>query len=190
MNSALERRFLFLLGSTRRDGNTERLARLAAQSLSPQSAARWVHVSELALPAFDDLRHAAHGAYSMPEGDAKVLLDDTLWATDLVFASPTYWYNLPASIKLYLDHWSGWLRVPGVDFKQRMAGKSMWVITVNADEPGEDSGGSAPLVKSLELSADYLHMNFAGTLIGHANRPGEIVRDAEALRLAATFFNA
>jgi hypothetical protein len=31
-------------------------------------------------------------------------------------------------------------------------------------------------------------MTYAGTLIGHANRPGEIVDDADAMRAAASFF--
>ena len=124
----------------------------------------------------------------MPEGDALTLLDATLWATDLVFAAPTYWYNLPAPMKLCLDHWSGWLRVPGLDFKAKQAGKGLWVITVNSDEPGEDSS-SAPLVKSFELTADYMKMRFCGALVGHANRPGELAQDAAALTAAAHFFD-
>ena len=76
------------------------------------------------LPLFEDIRHGpGNGAYEMPNGAAKVLLDATLAASDLVFVAPVYWYALQTAAKLYLDHWSGWMRVPGVDFKARMAAK-------------------------------------------------------------------
>jgi multimeric flavodoxin WrbA len=179
---------LFLLGSTRRDGNTEQLARLAATSLPPEATQQWLRLDEHPLPPFVDVRHDG-GRYEQPQGHARTMLEATLAATDLVFAAPTYWYSLPAAAKLYLDHFSGWMRVPGVDFKARMAGRTLWVITVNSDDPGAD-GSSAPLVESLRMTAEYLSMRLGGVLIGHANKPGEIEANTDALATARTFFSA
>jgi multimeric flavodoxin WrbA len=178
-------RFLFLLGSSRRDGNTERLARLAAQQLPTGVEQRWLRLDEHALTPFVDVRHDG-GAFTMPEGPARELLDATLWATELVFVLPTYWYSLPASAKLYLDHWSAWLRLP-VDFKKTLANRRLWLVTVNSDELGED-GSSEPLIRTLQLTAEYMHMRFGGTLIGHGNRPGDVELDTAAVAQAATFF--
>ena len=109
---AVGRRFTFLLASARHDGNTEILARKAAEHLPRHWTQRWLRLSDLPLAPFEDIRHST-GVYPQPEGNARVLFDATLEATDLVFAVPLYWYGLPASAKLYLDHWSGWQHLFG-----------------------------------------------------------------------------
>jgi multimeric flavodoxin WrbA len=182
-------RFLFLLGSTRAQGNTELLARAAARGLAADAETRWLRLSELPLEPFLDVRHGG-GSYAAPQGPARTLLEATLWATDLVFAAPTYWYGLPAGTKQYLDHWSGWLRAPGVDFKATMAGRRLWVITVNSSEPGDGDDASEPLLGTLRRTAAYMGMAFAGALVGRGNRPGDVERDAVAMQAAADFFRA
>lgn len=181
-------RFLFLLGSARRDGNTELLARKAAASIPPDAEARWLRLAELPLEPFVDGRHGGEG-HAMPAGHAHTLLQATLWCTDLVMVAPTYWYGLPAAAKLYLDHWSGWLRVPGLEFEARMAGVRLWTITVNSDEPGQ-TDGSALLVETLARSARYMGMHPAGALVGHGNRPGDVAGDGDAMAKAAAFFSS
>jgi hypothetical protein len=116
------RQFTFLLASARRDGNTELLTRKAAESLPPDYGQHWLRLMDLPLPPFEDIRHSV-GVYPQPEGNERVLFDATLAATDLVFAVPLYWYSVPTAAKLYLDYWSGWLRVPDADFKARMVGR-------------------------------------------------------------------
>jgi multimeric flavodoxin WrbA len=180
----VSRKVLVLLGSARVGGNTERLARLAVEGLPAHAEVRWLRLAELPLEPFQDLRHA--GGYGPPAGHAATLLEATLWATDLLLAAPTYWYGLPAAAKLYLDHWSGWLRAPGVEFKARMAGKTLWAITVNSGEAG-DTEGSRPLIRTLELSAGYMAMGFGGALVGHGNRPGEVEQDQVAMAEARGF---
>jgi multimeric flavodoxin WrbA len=179
-------RFLFLLGSTRAGGNTELLARRAAAALPPETETRWLRLADHPLEPFVDVRHQG-GGYPVPTGNAALLLEATLWATDLVVAAPTYWYSLPAPVKLYLDHWSAWMRAPGVEFKARMMGNRLWAITVNSDDPG-DSEGSEPLVRTLELTAQYMQMRWGGALVGHGSRPGEVERDAAALAAAQRLF--
>ncbi|WP_433384725.1 flavodoxin family protein [Micromonospora sp. KLBMP9576] len=177
-------RFLFLLGSSRSGGNTELLARRAAAALPADAEQRWLRLAEHPLTPFRDIRHDEQG-YLPPTGNEALLLTETLAATDLVIASPLYWYSVSAATKLYLDHWSGWLRMPGVDFRQRMAGRRMWAVSVLSNE---DTAQADPLVATLRCSADYLGMRWGGALLGHANRPGDVLGDAVALRAAGTFF--
>ena len=180
-------RFLFLLGSARVGGNTESLARYAALSLPSDVEQRWLRLSEVPLPSFQDLRHEGDGEYPLPTGNERLLLDATLWATDLVIVSPLYWYNVTASIKLYLDHWSAWLRVPGVEFKARSRGKTMWAVTASA---GSDPDAAEPLVGTLCRSAEYLGMRWGGALLGSGTRPGDIAADTTVLDRASAFFPA
>ncbi|RZQ65363.1 flavodoxin family protein [Amycolatopsis suaedae] len=180
-----ERKFLFVLGSARRDGNTEKLAREAALQLPNDVRQEWLHLDDLPLPPFADIRHAGLD-YPEPEGNAKVLLDATLSATDLVIASPVYWYSVSATTKLYLDHWTAWMERDDIDFKRHMAGKTLWGVSVLA-EPRKMAD---PLVGVLRQTASYLHMRWGGMLVGIGSRPGRVEADTEVMTQAKTFFAA
>ena len=182
--SSPARRFLFLLGSTRRLGNSEQLAYCAAHHLPPQASQQWLHLLDYPLPIFEDLRH--HGVYQAPAGNAKVLLEATLNATDLVLVAPLYWYSLPAPAKHYLDYWSAWLRTPTIDFRAQMQGKRLWVITVSSGPRHE----AQPMEDALIMSAAYLQMDWSGMLFGTGSRPNDIQHDTQALRHAKSFFNS
>lgn len=178
------RQFTFLLASARRDGNTELLTRKAAEHLPAGDEQLWLRLMELPVAPFVDIRHSV-GIYPQPQGNEGVLFNATLNATDLVFAVPLYWYSVPASAKLYLDYWSGWLRVPGANFRGRMAGKKLWVISVLSEE---DPARADPLLGMLKNIADYLKMDFGGMLLGNGSQPGDVLADASALEKARTFF--
>ncbi|MEU7999713.1 NAD(P)H-dependent oxidoreductase [Catellatospora sp. NPDC049111] len=176
--------YLFLLAGARQGGNTETLARTAAAELPAHATQTWLNLRDLPLPPFDDIRHTGDGVYPRPEGPEKTLLDATLAADNLVIASPLYWYSVSASAKLYLDHWSAWLRVPGADFKARMRGKTLWTVSVLSST---DFSTADPLIGTLRLSAAYLGMTWGGALLGYGNRPDDILTDPEALTRAKTF---
>ncbi|UUU31588.1 NAD(P)H-dependent oxidoreductase [Streptomyces sp. CA-210063] len=180
----MTRRFLFVLGSSRPDGNTELLARAAAEQLPDDVEQHWLNLAEHPLPDFEDLRHDSD--HVRPEGDNRaLLLDATLAATDLVIASPLYWYSVSAHVKRYLDHWSGWLRTPGLDFKKTMAGRTLWGVTALAHHEEEVA---EPLIGTLNNSAAYLGMRFGGVLLGNGSKPGDVLRDTAALTRAKSFF--
>jgi multimeric flavodoxin WrbA len=182
------RRFLFLTASARRNGNAERLARRAAEKLPHHHEQEWLHLADFPLPPFLDQRHATAAPWEPElEGNARRLLRSTLAATDLVFVAPVYWYSLPAAAKLYLDHWSGWLRAPGYDFKAKMAGKTIWAVSTFSDT---DPRYAEPLKETLRLTADYMRMRWAGLLLGSGNRPGDVLNDLASTAAADAFFRA
>jgi multimeric flavodoxin WrbA len=179
--------YLFLNASTRepgQTGNTETLARRAAQALPVDATQTWLALAALDLPAFVDRRHTS-GSYPMPEGDAKRLLDALLAATDIVFVSPVYWFSVPSPLKLCLDQWSAWLRVPGLDFKARMAEKRLWVVSTSGDR-----ARAQPMLDSYRLCAEFMGMAWMGALWGKGGAPDAVLADAEALAAAETFFAA
>ncbi|MEU1200708.1 NAD(P)H-dependent oxidoreductase [Streptomyces sp. NPDC005813] len=181
----MTRRFLFLLGSSRSDGNTELLARRAAEQLPDDVEQRWLSLAEHSLPDFTDLRRDSDHLVPPAGSDVALLLDATLAATDIVIASPLYWYSVSGLTKRYLDYWSGWLRTPGIDFKATMAGRTLWGVTALAHEEQEVAD---PLVDTLNHSAAYMRMRFGGVLLGNGSRRGDVLEDAEALARAKTFF--
>ncbi|MBI2253779.1 MAG: flavodoxin family protein [Proteobacteria bacterium] len=181
------RHFLFLSSSSRSNGNTEALAQAAAKHLPTGAKQTWLRHADLPLPAFADIRHSGDGIYPVPEGNARRLLEATLAASDIVFVAPVYWYGLPADAKLYLDHWSGWMRVPGYDFRSRMGGKTMWAVTMLSDL---DTAQAEPLLGCLQWTAKYLKMNWGGSLLGYGNKPGDVQVDNGALERAKLLFAA
>ncbi|MEU0115932.1 NAD(P)H-dependent oxidoreductase [Streptomyces bobili] len=178
------RRFLFVLGSSRPEGNTELLARAAAEQLPADVEQEWISLAEHSLPDFEDLRHDSDHVRPT-EGNVALLLDATLAATDIVIASPLYWYTLSGQAKRYLDYWSGWLRTPGVDLKATLAGRTLWGVTALAEERPEVA---EPLVGTLRNSATYMEMRFGGVLLGNGSKPGDVLDDTQALARAKTFF--
>ena len=179
--------FLFLTTSTREAGalgNTEWLAQQAAAALPAGTPRSWQHLSRMQMPLFVDQRHTT-GQYPMPEGDMKTLLDATMAATDIVFVAPVYWYSIPAPLKIYLDHWSAWMRVPGLPFKDEMAKKTLWLITTSGDR-----AKAQPMVDSIRLCAQFMAMNYGGELWGKGGPPDAVKADAAAVAQAATFLAA
>ncbi|MFJ8140324.1 flavodoxin family protein [Streptomyces sp. NPDC096013] len=189
----MTRRFLFVLGSARLDGNTELLARRAAEQLPPGTEQEWIRLADHPLPDFLDIRHdgtdatdGVVGAVRPDENDTvRHLLDATLAATDIVIASPVYWYSLSGLTKRYLDYWSDWLRVPGADFRATMAGRTLWGVSALAHDQFVVAD---PLIGTLNNSAAYLKMRFGGVLLGNGSAPGDVLKDSEALTRAKTFF--
>ena len=183
--SVTSREFLFLIGSARAGGNTELLARRAAEVLPGSFKQNWLSLIDHPLPLFEDIRHEDGLEYRINNEQERLLLEATLASTDIVIVSPVYWYSVTTSIKLYLDHWSGWMRLDGFGFRKRMAGKRMWCVTVVSDE---DFSAATPLIETLRMSAEYMKMHFAGTLTGYGNRPGDVLNDPASLERAERFF--
>ncbi|MEU3028768.1 flavodoxin family protein [Streptomyces incarnatus] len=179
----MDRSFLFLLASARQGGNSELLARAAAEQLPAATGQRWLDLTRLPLPDFVDTRHAET---PWPEQEnEETLRQATLAATDIVIVSPLYWYSMSSYAKRYLDYWSKWLYTPDPGFKAAMAGRSLWGVTVMAHPEGS-------VARSLELTlhhcAAYMEMNFGGVLLGNGTRPGQVLDDERAVVRAKTFF--
>ncbi|MEV5463577.1 flavodoxin family protein [Streptomyces sp. NPDC002788] len=180
----MTRRFLFVLGSARAEGNSELLARKAAEQLPADVEQQWLDLTAHPVPDFEDLRHDSDHVRPT-EGNVALLLDATLAATDIVIVTPLYWYSVSAHTKRYLDYWSGWLRTPGLDFKATLAGRTLWGVTALAHR---EEVVADPLVGTLHNSAAYMGMRFGGVLLGNGSKPGDVLNDTEALTRAKTFF--
>ncbi len=179
----MTRSFLFLLASARSEGNTELLARAAAEQLPSGTTQRWLDLAQLPLPDYIDARHA-DGPWPERENE-ELLRQATLAATDIVIASPLYWYSVSSYAKRYLDYWSKWLVTPDPGFKVKMAGRTLWGVTAMAHR---EEVVAEPLVLTLHHTAAYMGMRFGGVLLGNGSRPGQVLDDEQAAVLAKTFF--
>lgn len=178
---------LFLIASAHdsaADGNTERLARHAAAHLPAMARQTWLRLAGLQLPPFVDQRHCA-GTCPPPESDLAKLLQATLACSDLVLVAPVYWYSFPAALKTCLDHWSAWLRVPGLAFKEAMSRKTLHLQSASGDR-----AKAQPIIDSAQPRAGFFPLRFGAALWGKGALPGAIDGDAAALAEAEGFFGA
>ncbi|WP_369366448.1 NAD(P)H-dependent oxidoreductase [Streptomyces sp. CG4] len=171
------RSFAFMLGGPHTGGATESLARRAAGGLPVTVERSWLRLSELSFPV-----------QTVPETEAaeKRMLDATLEHTDIVVVSPLYWYSVSAQTKLYLDYWASWMTRPGLDFRARMGGKTLWAVSTFARGEAQDA---QPLVGMLERTAQYLDMTWGGALLCRAHRTGQLAGH-DASRYADFFATA
>ncbi len=163
---------LYLLGSSRVNGNAEQLARAAA----PDGAdITWLRLDDHPLPPFEDLRHSS--GYGDPTGTSKFLLEATLAADHIVFVTPIYWYSVSTPLKRYLDEYSAWLRASGANFRARMAEKQFSAILVSSG----DAEHAEPAVKTLAYTAWYFDAQWRGHVLGNGSKPSEVLSDTAAL---------
>ncbi|MFF1297234.1 MULTISPECIES: flavodoxin family protein [unclassified Streptomyces] len=182
-DTTMKRRVLFVLGSARARGTSEALALHAAAALPPEVHQDWKRLTDFPLQDFRYPGAAETG--TGPTGNERVLLDATLEASDVVIVSPLYWYSVSAQTKLYLDYWGRWLGLPHVGFRGRMRGKTMWAVTTTG---GEDTAKARPLLESLRLTADYLHMPWGGDVVGHNGTSGGVLASTDTLERASGLF--
>ena len=77
------------------------------------------------------------------------------------------------------------MRVPGVEFRKRMVGKTLWAVSVLADE---DPKTAQFLLGTLRESAKYMSMHWGGELVGNGSAPGDVLKDRQAVEKARGFF--
>lgn len=179
--------FLFLVASARESGhlgNTEWLARQAAAALPADTPQTWLHLARLTLPPFVDQRHTV-GTYALPQGDLRTVFDAMRAASHIVLVAPVYWYSFPTSLKTLMDHWSAWIRIPGVPFKDEMATKTLQLVTTNGDR-----AKAQPMIDSAALCAQFFAMAWGGVLWGKGGPPDVVQGDAAAQQAAASFLAA
>ncbi|OYD06158.1 flavodoxin family protein [Paludifilum halophilum] len=161
-----------LYGSSRKNGNTERLARLLVEGLDVDP----IYLTDYRIDPIVDYRHTKPGPY--PEDDYRQLLKRVLKQDTLVFAVPIYWYGLPGSLKRFIDRWSQSLRENREDFLAGLSETKAYVIAIGGDEPHVKG---QPLIQQFQYIFDFVGIQFAAHVIGRGNRPGDIEQDARAL---------
>lgn len=167
-------KIMVLYGSSRRNGNTDLLADRATGDLEVTK----VYLQDWNIQPITDQRHEGHG-FSPVEDDYETLLTTFLDHDVYVFATPLYWFGMPAPLKAFFDRWSQYKNQPAWAFKERLEGKKVYVITAANDEPVEKV--SAPLLQQFDLICRYIGLHYEGAVIGQGSRPKEVLQDSRAL---------
>jgi len=135
---------LVILGSARRQSDTERYVKYVFESLPYQLIDLLDH--NISVYKYDS---------DYPEGDDFEELAKAFIAHNtIVFATPVYWYTMSASMKTVFDRITDLVTIQKKMGRQ-LKGKSVFVLAVGTDEDLPE-GFEAPF----RLTADYLNMHY------------------------------
>jgi len=166
-------------GSSRANGNTELLTKVMLEGMEVET----VQLRDKKIFPIFDKRHDEEG-FPQVDDDFAAIVERMLLHDQIVLTTPLYWYGMSGHLKNFVDRWSQALRVPELDFKERMKGKQVYVVIVG----GRDARVKAlPLVQQFQLICNFLELSFVGYVIGEAAKPGDIMHDHHALDAAAVW---
>ena len=157
-------RVLILNGSPRKKGNTLYLVNELADQLKEKDN----HVTILHLNDYD-IKPCQGCLWCLTDYPLECVLEDvmnglypdTLDADVIIFASPIYWFNYTAQLKLFIDRLIA-LHVKG---GHALEGKKFASIFVYGDTNPEGSG-VFNAIKSIEQSVRYIGGKYLGSVYG------------------------
>jgi len=174
---------LALLASPRKGGNTEVLLSRVIDGITDEGGeVETISLSEYPVKPIEDCSICKQSGTCTIEGtdNYKMIIDKFLEAECVIFASPVYWFSVSAQMKSFIDRWSCSLRMMP-DFQSKVRGKKVAVITVHGEE---NPTVTQHLFGHMNLSFQYLGMDFIGKVQGKAYEKGEIIQNHEALENA------
>jgi len=166
-----KKRILILTASPRRNGNSTILALKAAEGVKAEGGeADVVPISNLNISpcnACDFCRTKAEAGCIIKD-DMQPLYQKIKESQGIIFATPIYWFNISAQMKLFID------RTYAVHNKENWAftGKDVGVILTYGDSDVFASGGINALRSFQDIFA-YVKANLVGTVYGTADKAGE-----------------
>lgn len=148
---------VIIIGSSRKKGNTERIAIEVAKQFDFEI----INLSDYQFSYYDyESKNRDDDFFELIKGILEKY--DTL-----IFATPVYWYSMSGIMKVFFDRFSDLIRIEK-ETGRKLRGKNMAVIT-NSHDSEIDYDFYIPFKKS----ADYLGMHYLGQKHFNADKPEE-----------------
>ncbi len=174
---------VILLGSPRKGGNSEILARHVEKGIKEAGGTTrsfYLHGMELhPCRGCDYCKKTGAERYCVIEDDMDVIYPALLEADSIVFASPIYWFTYSAQLKIVMDRSYALIR----DEKYLLSGKSIGLVFTYGDKDPVSSG-TINAIRSFQDAFRYIECPILGCVYGSANDPGEISAQASLLQEA------
>jgi len=176
------KRVLVLTASPRKNGNSTILALKAAEGVKAEGGeADVVPIGHLKIAPCN----ACNSCITKPEAgcvikdDMQPLFQKIRNAQGIIFATPVYWFNMSAQMKLFID------RAYAIQDKGCWAftGKDVGVILTYGDEDIFASGGTNALRSFQDIFA-FAQANFVGAVYGSADKAGAVRTNGKLLQKA------
>lgn len=165
---------LLITASSREHSNSRLLAhRVLAEMEYRTSDLRQQHIADVVDHRFD-------ATWPVVKDDFTKIMRMWEEADIIVLASPVYWYSVSARLSRFIERWSECLRHDS-QFRKQMRTKLLALFLVGGDNPRVQG---RIIVQQFRYIANFSGINFAGYVIGRADRPGSIEADQDAVAQA------
>jgi len=176
------RRVLILAASPRIKGNSTILALRAAEGVKAEGGeADVVAIGNLKIApcnACDSCRTRPEAGCVIKD-DMQPLYQKIKEAQGIIFATPVYWFNVSAQMKLFIDRTYAIHGQGGYAF----TGKDVGVILTYEDDDVFVSGGINAL-RSFQDTFAYVKANLVGSVYGRADKAGDVQTNGKLLQKA------
>lgn len=180
---------LVLSSSPRRDGNSQVLARAAAEGAQEAGhEVEFAYLNDYVQGLFRDCRVCRDpgGACTIQDDYATLLLDKVVPADGLVVATPLYWYGMAGALKTFFDRLFCYTSGSAADGDAVAAGLTGKRVALMISCEESYRGATLGLVAQFQELTRYLHQELVGVAVGIGNSRGEVERDpARPLEAAA-----
>lgn len=182
LNRKPHKRVLILTASPRNNGNSTILALKAAEGVNAAGGeADVVPIGKLKIAPCNacDACRTEPEAGCVIKDDMQPLYKKIEDAQGIIFATPVYWFNVSAQMKLFID------RTYAVHDEGRYAltGKDVGVILTYEDEDVFVSGGINALRSFQDICA-YVKADLVGMVYGSAGKAGDVQTNGKLLQKA------
>jgi len=162
-------KILALVGSPRREGNTDLLVeQILRGSRTSGHTAEKLFLYDYTISLCVDCRNCKKGDYVCCVNDEMQKIYPRMEEADLIiFGTPLYWYGPSAKMKLLVD------RMRPFVANGKLKGKKAVVVAPSA----EGAKACDPLLEMFRMSFEYLGMEFAGKVFAKAYEKGEILKN-------------
>lgn len=158
-------KILALIGSPRRNGNTDTLVEHVLRGSETKGHTNEkLYLYDYEISPCIDCRSCKTGKAVCPIKDGMQEIYPKMEAADLIiFGTPLYWYGPTGKMKLLIDRMRPYIA------NKRLKGKKALVVT-----PSEEGAKACGLLLEMfQKSFDYLGMEFAGKIFVQAYEKGE-----------------
>ncbi|MCS7193116.1 MAG: flavodoxin family protein [Armatimonadetes bacterium] len=174
---------LGIMGSSRRDGNTNDLLDVALKGAADAGAqVEKIILADYQINHIADCKLCRQRGKCINEDDLPIVIDKLLEADVHIWASPVYWYTVSGLVKVLLDRFSCYIYWhTELNFLERMKGKGGAIIAVQEEQGLERA---QHLIGCLQLSFEFLKQEFLGFVLGSGGSRGTALKDGEAVKKA------
>lgn len=174
---------LGLMGSARRDGNTNDLLDVALKGAAEAGAeTEKLVLADYRIHQIADCKVCRQRGRCINDDDLPFVIEKLLDADVHIWASPVYWYTVSGLVKVLLDRFSCFLYWhPEVRFEERMRGKGAAIIAVQEEQEAERA---QHLLGCLKWSFEFLGQHFLGYVLGPGGSRGTALKDEQVVQKA------
>jgi multimeric flavodoxin WrbA len=175
------KKILAIVGSPRKDGNTDILVQKVAEgAVSKGAKVNTLHLGELNIRECDGCHACWKGKHCSKNDDMLAIYDKIIESDAIVFGTPVYWYGPTALMKALIDRLV-YFNCP--ENRVKIKGKQAAIVIPFEDENPETA---RPVVEFFEKCLNYLEMSITGAIIvGGVGAKGDVLKKTE--RLADAF---